>query len=147
MIKEVPVEDMDKAAELGTKFFQEAGLPGTLNPELFKKNWTYLIASGTGKMFGLYEEGVFVGAIGVIISPDLNDGELVASEAFWFIHPSKRGGGLKLLLHFLSYAKEIGCVRVIMVHLFNQNREQLSKLYTKLGFAPVEVHYVKTLIN
>lgn len=145
MIKEVKVDELRKVAEVGMEFFIESNLPGTLNPEVFITNWTHLIKGGVGKIFGLYDEGVFIGALGAIIMPDLNDGELVANEAFWFISKSNRGSGIKLLLFFLDHVKEIGCVRVNMVHLLNQHANQLSKLYEKLGFSPMEKHYSKIL--
>ncbi len=145
MIKEVDPKELPIVAEVGLKFWAEGSLPGQLKPEVFIKNWEFLLGNGMGKIFGLYEDGKFVGALGAIIAPDLNDGELCATECFWFIDPDKRGNGVKLLLNFVKYSKEIGCVRVNMVHLFNAHAEKLSKLYKKLGFSPVETHYLKTL--
>ena len=145
MIKELDPKELPRTAEIGLKFWEEGSLPGSLKPEVFVKNWTFLLDNGMGRIFGLYEEGQLSGALGAIVAPDLNDGELCATECFWFIDPDKRGNGVKLLLNFVKYAKEIGCVRVNMVHLFNEHADKLQKLYEKLGFSPVEKHYIKTL--
>lgn len=145
MIKEVDLKELPIVAEVGLKFWEEGALPGSLIPEIFVKNWGFLLQNGMGRIFGLYEDGKFVGALGAIVAPDLNDGALTATECFWFIDPEKRGNGVKLLLNFIKYAKEIGCVRVNMVHLFNEHADKLKKLYEKLGFSPVEAHYIKTL--
>lgn len=145
MVKELKAEELPQAAEIGLKFWQEGALPGQLKPEVFVKNWTFLIGNGMGRIFGLYEDDMLVGALGSIVAPDLNDGEITATECFWFVDPNKRGNGVRLLLHFVDYAKEIGCVRVNMVHLFNKHADKLQKLYSKLGFSPVETHYIKTL--
>lgn len=145
MIKELKVEELPDAAVLGAKFFAESNLPGTIKAEIFEKNWRFLIDKGMGKIFGVYEQDKLVGALGAIIAPDLNDGELCVTEAFWFIAEAKRGEGVKLLLHFMKYAKEIGCVRVNMVHLFNSHADKLSKLYLRMGFSPVETHYNKNI--
>jgi GNAT superfamily N-acetyltransferase len=144
MIKELEVQELEDAAKIGLKFWAEGALPGSLKPEVFVRNWTVLLGNGMGKIFGLYEEGQLIGALGAIVVADLNDGELTATECFWFVDPASRGNGVRLLLNFVKYAKEIGCVRVNMVHLFNSHADKLSKLYQKLGFSPVETHYIKT---
>lgn len=145
MIKEVKVEELPKVAEVGKIFFEESNLPGKIDPEIFCKNWKTLIGIGMGKIIGLYRDGEFIGALGFLITPDINDGKLVATETFWFVSPKFRGQGIKLLLFFIKHAKEIGCVRVIMMHLFNSHSEQLSKLYENLGFSAIEKHYLKNL--
>ena len=145
MIKELSVDELLTAGEIGKEFWLEGCLPGSIKPEVFVANWTILINNGMGKIFGLYDKGSLVGALGAIVVPDLNDGEKTGTETFWFVRPTHRGSGIKLLLHFLQYAKEIGCVRVNMVHLFNEHANKLAKLYAKLGFKPVETHYILTL--
>ncbi len=132
-------------AEVGKQFFEESNIPGKIDSDVFCKNWNALIDVGMGKIYGAYSEEVLVGGLGALITPDLNDGKKVATEAFWFISPKFRGEGIKLLLFFLNRAKEIGCERVIMVHLFNSHSDKLSKLYENLGFQPIEKHYLKNL--
>ncbi len=145
MIKEVELHELPIVAKVGEGFWSEGSLPGSIKSEIFIKNWTALIQNGMGRIFGLYQQGQFVGALGAIIMPDINDGELTATECFWFVGKEHRGVGVRLLLYFVKYAKEIGCVRVNMVHLFNEHANKLSKLYVKMGFSPIETHYVKSL--
>lgn len=145
MIKEVEVHELARVSEIGKQFFEESNIPGKIDPEVFCKNWKTLIEVGMGKIYGMYSDGIFIGGLGALLTPDLNDGKKVATEAFWFVSPKFRGAGIKLLLFFLNRAKEIGCERVIMVHLFNSHSEQLSKLYQNLGFQPIEKHYLKNL--
>ncbi len=144
MIKQLEVEELAIAAKIGQQFWDEGALPGRLVPEVFVRNWTTLLGNGMGRIFGLYDGTNLVGALGAIIVPDLNDGDLTATECFWFVRKSHRGNGVRLLLNFVKYAKEIGCVRVNMVHVFNEHANKLSKLYKKIGFSPVEIHYIKT---
>lgn len=145
MIKELQIEELKRAAEIGKQFFIESNLPGAIKPDIFDKNWRFLIGNGMGKIFAMYEGEELVGALGAIIAPDINDGDLCATEAFWFVTEANRGAGIKLLLYFVKYAKEIGCVRINMVHLFNEHANKLSKLYGKMGFKPIETHYVLSL--
>lgn len=145
MIREAKVSDLKELAVLGSAFFIESNLPGSIDSQVFSENWEKLIESGVGKIFCLCDSNAVVGALGAIFSKDLNDGAMVASEAFWFVEKRNRGQGMKLLFHFLDRAKTEGCARVGMAHLFNERDGQLSKIYSKLGFAPTEVHYIKNI--
>lgn len=145
MIRDVTVMELSTAVKLGHEFWAEGALPGKLVSEVWIRNWTGLIRSGTGKIFGLYVDGKLVGCLGAIFSKDLNDDQLVATEAFWFVGEKFRGQGIKLLLSFHAEAQQRGVSRILMMHLFNQNAEQVAKLYTRLGFKAVETHFVKSL--
>jgi GNAT superfamily N-acetyltransferase len=145
MIREVQVSELNLVADLGKKFWAEGSLPGSLKPAVFINNWTKLIGMGIGKIFGLFNDGKFVGCLGCLVVNDLNDGEMIASETFWFVDPENRGSGIKLLIHFMKWAKEIGCSRVSMVHLMNKQAEKLSEIYVKMGFTQTEVHYIRSL--
>lgn len=147
MVRELQVIELKKASGMGFEFWKEANLPGKFVPEIWQANWGRMIQTGSGRILGLYlDDGALVGCLGFFVSADINDGAKVATEAFWFVNANHRGAGVKLLLSFLKRAKELGCVRATMVHLFTEQAEQLSQLYKKLGFSPVETHYSKTLI-
>ncbi len=146
MIRELSILELEAAAKLGLEFWAEGALPGKLVPKVWIKNWTAFIRSEIGKIWGLYgAEGKLLGCLGALFTEDINDGELVATESFWFVTGEQRGQGIKLLLSFLTYARQRGVSRVIMMHLFNKNAEQVAKLYTRIGFKPVETHFVMSL--
>jgi GNAT superfamily N-acetyltransferase len=145
MIREVQPSELNLVTDLGSKFWAEGALPGSLKPAVFITNWTKLMSIGMGKIFGLFNDGKFVGCLGCLVVNDLNDGEMVASETFWFVDPEFRGQGVKLLIHFMRWAKEIGCSRISMVHLINEHAEKLNDIYVKMGFTQTEVHYIKEL--
>lgn len=145
LIKELTVDELPAVAELGPKFWKEAGLPGTFVPAVFVRNWTAFINAGLGRIFTHVQEGRPVGALGMLYVPDVNDDSLVASELFWFVEPEHRGCGISMFLHAMRVAKELGCARMSMMHLESINQESLSKIYHKMGFVPVEKHYIKSL--
>ncbi len=138
--------DLDLCGPLGEMFFRQCNLPGQFNVGQFKKVWASVISSGMGMIFGMFAGDELVGAIGGVKYPDPNDGALVATEMFWFVAPSHRGGGLRLLEMFEDWAKSGGCQRIIMVHLVNGFGDTLAELYKRRGYNATEVHYVREVV-
>jgi GNAT superfamily N-acetyltransferase len=104
-----------------------------------------LLESGTGVIF-VDENGEEIqGTLGGVAYPEINSGELVATEFFWFVAPERRGGGLRLYRAFEEWARSKGCREIRMAYLIDSMPEKLAKLYRRLGFEPVEVQYVKEL--
>jgi GNAT superfamily N-acetyltransferase len=145
MIRALTIDEVPLAADVGLSFFKEANLPGELIPSVFIASWQTLIKLKQGYIFGLFHNSFFVGGLGMIVYNDINDGALVASEAFWYVHPQHRGNGLRLLFHAQKVAKELACKRLTMIHLLNATGDKLSPLYARLGFKPIETHYLKDL--
>ena len=111
------------------------------------QNWCVLLSSNVGVMWKLEDKDHVVGMLGGMLTPDLLDGSLTATETFWYVHPEHRNGsgGIQLLLTFEKWAMEIGAKRIIMAHLVNHNSESLKNLYQRRGFKPMEIFYHKEL--
>ena len=71
----------------------------------------------------------------------------MAVELFWFIRKQYRGGraAVVLLKKFEGWAASKGCRRVTMVHLENDASDGLPKFYMRMGYSPLETHYIKEL--
>jgi GNAT superfamily N-acetyltransferase len=129
---------------LGVSFFAEGKLPGALDTAVAERNWRMLIESGAGAIFAIRgADGRVVGALGALIYPDLNDGALVATEAFWYVLPEHRGSGLRLLQTFETWAQARGARRLIMVHLSGLMPDKLETFYQRRGYRAIEKHYLK----
>lgn len=145
------VHEVESLVEMGEMFHTQAYPPALetkFNPTHFIKTWKQLIASGAGRIFIARDSGgAAAGVIGGLQYQDTNTGDVMVHEAFWFVHPTQRGGFLAMRLYreFITWAKMIGAKTVIMVHLIGANGEQLSSLYRKLGFTEVEVNYMKRI--
>lgn len=146
-VEEVTAINLPEVMQLGQSFFDEGKLPGAFDPEIAGATWAALIQSGAGVILALRNNtGQMVGALGAIVFPDINDGKLVATEAFWYVLPGERhGGGLRLLHAFEEWAAARGAARLIMVHLLTLMPEKLAALYARRGYRPIETHYVKEL--
>lgn len=137
--------DLPALAKLGPQFFVEGRLPGKFVAAVFVRNWQMILDQGRGAIWTARDAGGEIcGALGALVAPDLNDGELVAQEAFWFVAESARGSvGVLLFAAWERWAKALGVKRAIMIHLLSSMPQKLQRFYHRRGYRPVEVHYVK----
>lgn len=69
---------------------------------------------------------------------------LCANETVWFIAEEARGrGSWKMLDAYEAWAKEQGCAVICMASLAIND---VSRIYMRRGYAPVETHFMKALI-
>lgn len=145
MIRELTSIELPLCLQLAPLFFIEGLLPGEFKNEVFIKTWENLYSINIGKIHGAFNEEQLYGAIGGIIFPDPNTGDLIATEMFWYVMPEFRKGtvGLRLLNYFENWAIKEGAKRIIMVHLNSLQPDRLSMFYKKRGYSPIEIHYIK----
>jgi len=146
-IRALNVKDLPLCVPFGHAFIEEKHLPGPFNPEVFLKNWTFFLTKYPSVIFGLWKDGELIGAIGGMISPDLNTGQLLAVEFFWYVGQAHRGapGSIKLVRRFKSWGEENGASRWKMIHLLDEGETpsdvRLGRVYAKLGLTPSEVGF------
>lgn len=137
-MQNVTVENIASVLPIARKFAIVAGI--NFSDDIFISSWKNLFNLGFGVIFATED---YSGMIGGIKYPDTNSGELIASELFWFVDPSKRGEGIKLLNAFELWAINNNCKRIIMVHLMDSMPEKVGRFYERTGYRKLEVHYVK----
>lgn len=68
---------------------------------------------------------------------------LWAKETVWYIAPAARGrSALRMLDTYEAWAREQHCVKIGMASL---ETNDVSSLYERRGYAPVETHFLKAL--
>lgn len=144
MIRAAQIHELKLLAPGAMEFWMEGKLPGKFVPEVFERNWTKLNGVGIGRIFISIENGIIHGAIGIILSRDINDDALVAEEAFWFVRPDYRRAGIRLFYHAEKYAIASKCERMCMVHLHSLSAEKLGAFYEKNGYSVIEHKYQKS---
>lgn len=132
---------------LGKLFYEESKLPGCFNGEHFAKTWAFLIEKGIGAIWVATVGETIIGAIGGLVHPDICSGDIVAQEAFWFIHPEQRGGthAFRLYYKLEEWANAKEAKRLCMSSTLNAYAEKLQQMYMKLGYNMVDICYVKAL--
>lgn len=112
---------------------------------LWIENWFFMIEGGVGKILALKEDNNFIGAIGLVVTPSLEDGVMTCMEAFWYVDKNHRGQGLKLLIKGQKVAKEMGAKRMVMMFLENSMPEKVKNVYERMGYNLIQTSYFKEL--
>jgi GNAT superfamily N-acetyltransferase len=142
MIRQVKISELPLIFPLAAEFYNDADIPGRFVPEVFIKNWTAMIEDGTAVVFGLFKDDQLAGVLGGATFPNLNSGELMAMEFFWFVSKEHRGSGTLLLDEFEAWAKARNVTHIVMAYLTSSMPEAVKHIYEKRGYGPREVHYM-----
>lgn len=71
--------------------------------------------------------------------------KLIFQEVIWYVNENYRKHGVKLLKHAENMLKSDGISIIIMAVLENSKTEKLKKFYERLGYKPMETHFVRDL--
>ena len=72
-------------------------------------------------------------------------GERVFQETIWYINEQFRKYGVFLFNKAQEILKQEGYAAIVMVCLANSKTEKLFKLYERMGFVPLEHHFIRRL--
>jgi GNAT superfamily N-acetyltransferase len=110
------------------------GVPiGDFNP----RTETYFQAADRGEflMFIALEDNDLIGYSGIWVTPDMHNGQLIASEDTIYVLPGHRNGAGKALAKFiLNHLENIGVKRVTITPVTDL---RVGKIWQRLGFKPV----------
>lgn len=110
---------------------------GFYEGHLFEKMKQYKDTS-----FVLEMDGEIAGVLAGTVIPDLPTGQMCYQEIMWFITKEKRSKGVVMLKEIINIIKEAGVHRIVMVALENETLGMLEHIYKRLGFNPLERHYL-----
>ena len=86
-------------------------------------------------------EGIIAGQ--EIINPV--SGEKIFQETIWYVNKPYRRDGVYLFYKAQEILKQEGYAAMVMICLANSKTEKLIRLYERMGFAPIEYHFIKRL--
>lgn len=143
MIRTATPDDIPRLVELGVRFMRESGYARhfSVNPEAQAKLAGDLIEAENGHVLVDEQRGEIIGMIGVIATYHPHSGDPVMLELFWYVLPRARGGGVRLLLEAEAWARANG----IGISLVVSPSNSVSQMYERLGYAPLERQFIKTL--
>lgn len=150
MIRELPVEEIERTEECARAFFDESRLPGTLDLTYWNGRWRSIISElDIGAILVYESDNIIKGLLGGLCVRCTMTGDLEAIEAFWYMMPEFRGGiaGIKLIKAFEQWGKDRGALRIKMMHLSDLNAKVMEGIYIRMGYTPLEVAYSKSLVN
>lgn len=143
MITALTTADFDGVTRLGQLYYEEARIPGRLNPEHFKAMLEALAAVGKLVAYGKKIGGELVGVIMGLIDQELYTGELVATMMCYYVMPEYRRHGGLLFRAWERESIECGVVRLQAAHLTPFNAELMQKIYERFGYRKSEIFYTK----
>lgn len=138
MIREATFDDIPAIMALGREFADEAGVTARVG-------WDD--ACVWDLLAGLIEspDGILLvsenGMIGGVVYPHPFSGLRVFVEMFW---RAKDGNGLALLSAAEEAARQRGAAQMVMIAMDDMARTR--RLYSRIGYAPVEVQFMKELV-
>jgi len=134
----------ESISELGKEFYSQSGLKGTFRAQTFVETWNQLLKVGVSSMWISRSGGEVTGALGVILSMHMFDGEVTAQECFWFVREEHRGlAGPRLFKAMEEWTKQIGVTRILMAHLDQAEESAVGTFYERRGFRKLETTYVR----
>ena len=148
-IREATVRELPRLFAHGKAFYEEMGLPGGFVSDVAEATWRLYMGVLPSVVFVAEHESTIEGMLGAIITKDPYDARPVATEMFWYADPGASPSVALLLLRaFHRWAKEKGAVESRLTHLLaeserTKDQERLKKLYEKMGYAPIEVNYLR----
>lgn len=114
-----------------------------VNPEYSVRTIERLITNDDGALFVAEAGGELIGMLGLAVYEHPFSGEIVATEAFWWLNPARRGHGVHLLRRAEKWAKEKGARALSMMAPCDKPR--VAEIYEALGYESVELIYQKDL--
>lgn len=73
------------------------------------------------------------------------NGSFIFQEVIWYVNPAFRSHGVHLLNEVTRILKLQDVNVMIMAVLENSKAVKLKRFYERLGFKPMETHYMRTL--
>lgn len=145
MIRSATIEDLPALIELGRLFHAESGLRDTVvfDQESFSDTATALMSSG---FLLVADKGGLCGMAGALIYPMwMNKSHKIAQEMFWYVDKKHRGGMTagKLFFALEKACRKAGADTMMMMHLESLTPSEVSQMYLKNGYSPVEHNYIK----
>lgn len=95
--------------------------------------------------FLLLIDGVAKGIIFGVRAVAPTTGETIFQEMIWYVDPSHRRHGIRLLNEVEKILKSQGVSIMIMAVLENSKTDKLKAFYERVGYRPMEMHFMRRL--
>lgn len=128
---------------MGARFINETTYAGLINVNLDAlERLAVQLLTGDSSLLLVADRGdTLIGMFGLMVYPHPMSGDLTAAELMWWINPEARGSGLRLLRAGERWAVERGALVLQMI----APTANVERLYTRLGFVPVERTFQKRI--
>ncbi len=149
-IRHLTIDELPLCEPFARGFFEEKKLPGTFSMDVFTQNWTAFLTKYPATILTLWRDTELLGGLGAMLTPDLFDGRLTATEMFWYMKPSARHGlgAFKLVDEFEAWGNRKGAVEFRLAHMLMPGEDpahvKLAPIYKRRKYRALEVSYIKS---
>ena len=102
-------------------------------------------ATSTGNCFLLVDDFGCHGILFGVRFKSLISEKIIFQELIWYVKKEYRRSGISLLRFAENRLKESGVNSIIMAVLENSKTDKLKDFYGRLGYKPMETHFIKEL--
>jgi GNAT superfamily N-acetyltransferase len=143
VIRRATADDAGRLVEMGQRFVAETEYSGLISakPECLAQTVASVLENPNGVVLVSGSDASVTGMIAMLAYNHPFSGERTAFEVVWWVEPESRGDGVRLLRAAEDWAKEQGATAVQMV----APNERVGALYARLGYAPVETSFQRSL--
>ena len=140
-IRPATVEDVPAIAAMGQEFASTSTYAAHMqaDPGRLAAVAGGILANPDAAMWVCVRDSQPIGMLAMAMVTHPLSGDRIASEIVWWVDPSARGAGLRLLRTAERWAKALGAVAVHMI----APTERVGQLYAAIGYAPVETNYYR----
>lgn len=148
-IRPLTLTDYDACVPFAKEFYAEKQIPGQFDANRFLPTWATFLSKSDAVILGLFHDERLVGGLGAVITPDLYDGRLTATEMFWYVTKDARVGldAWKLVDAFEAWGEAHYVDEYRMTHILLPGEDpstvRLAPLYKRKKYRPIEVNYIK----
>ena len=118
---------------------------GHFSPEALIETITQLKQTQADSCFLLIVDGKCEGLLAGVSCRSFFNGKPIFQELIWYINKEHRKYGLKLLQKVENELLSRGISSIIMAVMENSMTQRIKDLYVRLGYRPMETHYIRNL--
>ena len=140
-IRQATAEDVPAIAAMGHEFVSTSTYAAHMQtePARLEALAGTILTNPDAAMWVCVRDEQPIGMLAMAMVTHPMSGDRIASEIVWWMNPSARGAGVRLLRTAERWAKDRGAVAVHMI----APTERVGQLYAAIGYAPVEVNYYR----
>lgn len=143
LIRDADETDVDAIVAMAEQFLADSAYGARIptRPTALKAFAERLIALEDATILLALEEDRPIGMLALWAYPHPFVGETVAAELVWWVHPDRRGVGVRLLKRAETWARAHGAFALQMV----APTDRVARFYEACGFTLVETMYQKEI--
>lgn len=141
MIRLATDEDVPAIVAMGQEFAETSTYREQMrtDPARLEAVALGILGNPDAAMWVCERDGTLIGMLAMLLVTHPMSGDRIASEIVWWMNPTARGAGVRMLRAAEQWAQDNAAVAVHMI----APTERVGTFYAAIGYAAVEVNYYR----